>query len=354
MKFPFVKKSNEVVFLPESNFRGNHAGTKARNDADQIFRNTIPYKLIRDSIRLTSDDEELIHSSIRHKFQLFKVFAEANRYRGSVIFIQYPLLCFDYTIELIEFLKRNNNEIVFLVHDVHSLKDENLDSIASEIKILNLSDGLILHNVRMKEALTNHGLKVNQIYLLNIFDYLGYANIRKYDRFTKKKEVVIAGNLAKMDYIEDLARSAQEIRFHLFGPGFKKQLNIYDNIKYIGEFGPEEIISKLDGGFGLIWDGESISGGIGRMGNYTRYNTPHKLSLYVRCGLPVIVWKEAAIASFVEKENIGILVSDLSEIPDVLKIEKSIYQNMLKNIDSIKLKISNGDSLKSAIDYFKE
>ena len=48
-----------------------------------------------------------------------------------------------------------------------------------------------------------------------------------------------------------------------------------------------------------------------------RFNNPHKLSLYVALGLPVIVWREAAIAEFVLKQGIGITVSDLLELNDI-------------------------------------
>ncbi|NRO11242.1 Beta-1,6-galactofuranosyltransferase WbbI [Lactobacillus helveticus] len=48
-------------------------------------------------------------------------------------------------------------------------------------------------------------------------------------------------------------------------------------------------------------------------GNYLRYNDPHKLSLYLASGIPVIIWKKAAEAKFVEENKVGITVDSLED-----------------------------------------
>lgn len=60
-----------------------------------------------------------------------------------------------------------------------------------------------------------------------------------------------------------------------------------------GSFKPEESPEHLQG----VWDGDSVDTCAGNTGAYLRYNNPHKTSLYLACGMPVIVWKEAAIAA---------------------------------------------------------
>ena len=58
----------------------------------------------------------------------------------------------------------------------------------------------------------------------------------------------------------------------------------------------------------------------GSFGEYLRINNPHKTSLYLASGIPVIIWSKAALAEFIEKNKCGITVDSLYEIADKLKI----------------------------------
>ena len=49
-----------------------------------------------------------------------------------------------------------------------------------------------------------------------------------------------------------------------------------------------------------------------------RYNNPHKTSLYLSSGIPVITWSQAAIADFIKQHNVGIVIDDLNRIDEVL------------------------------------
>ena len=73
------------------------------------------------------------------------------------------------------------------------------------------------------------------------------------------------------------------------------------NVKYCGQYKPEELPEKLEGGFGLVWDGDDLGACTGVFGEYMKYNNPHKTSLYLASGLPVIIWEKAAMAKYIEK-----------------------------------------------------
>ena len=88
----------------------------------------------------------------------------------------------------------------------------------------------------------------------------------------------------------------------------------YPNINYHGSFGVDEIPSKLTRGFGLVWDGDSLDGCRGQSGQYLRYNNPHKLSLYLSSGLPVVIWTGAAEAGFVREHGVGLCVDSLNDL----------------------------------------
>jgi len=81
--------------------------------------------------------------------------------------------------------------------------------------------------------------------------------------------------------------------------------------------------TKLKEHFGLVWDGEEIETIAGTTGEYLRYNSPHKASLYIVSGLPLIVWKESAIYELVKQYNIGFGVSNLMELDEnFLRLQK--------------------------------
>ena len=117
---------------------------------------------------------------------------------------------------------------------------------------------------------------------------------------------------------------------------------------YKGSYEPEVLPSKLYGKLGLVWDGrcdesdEEIT-----YKRYTKYNNPHKLSCYMAAGLPVIVWRKAAVAKFVEENNIGYLISNIYEINN---IDYDTYDEKVKNVNIIKNRVKEGYYTKKVID----
>ena len=111
-----------------------------------------------------------------------------------------------------------------------------------------------------------------------------------------------------------------------------------------------ELVSVLDGRFGLVWDGKSAKTCGGNFGKYLRINTSHKFGLYRASGKPVVVWREGSLASFVAKKGIGISVSSLDEIPSVLsRLDSFAYQNRLKNVENVRKDVISGEHLKRVI-----
>ena len=91
------------------------------------------------------------------------------------------------------------------------------------------------------------------------------------------------------------------------------------------------------------------------MGEYLSYNNPHKLSLYLASGLPVIVWKKSALSDWILQRGLGIAVESLYEIPNVLKdMPISGYNNMLANVELVSRKLQTGHYMKTAIEFAVE
>ena len=144
------------------------------------------------------------------------------------------------------------------------------------------------------------------------------------------------------------------VQFNLFGANYTSKLCDY-NIFYFGAFLPNDLIQNLQGKYGLVWDGDTIETCSGGKGEYLRINNPHKLSLYLAIGLPVIIWDAAAEADFVLKEHVGITVKSLYELSDKLsKVSDSDYENMKHNAQIVGARLRNGEYMTKAIKKAEE
>ena len=81
-----------------------------------------------------------------------------------------------------------------------------------------------------------------------------------------------------------------------------------------------------------------------------QYNDPHKVSLYLSSGLPVIIWKKAALADFIEQNKLGIVIDNLNNLDNVLdRLSKNDYQKMKHNVDKISSGLRQGMYIKNAM-----
>lgn len=86
------------------------------------------------------------------------------------------------------------------------------------------------------------------------------------------------------------------------------------------------------------------------MGNYLKYNNPHKLSLYVASGIPVITWNQAAIAEFIQENDIGFTVDGIDQISTkISQLNEKVYSRYCKNILKLQDKAIKGEYTSHAI-----
>src|SRR5699024_1209361 len=122
------------------------------------------------------------------------------------------------------------------------------------------------------------------------------------------------------------------------------------SVKYMGQFSPQELPSHLNADFGLVWDGTSVETCEGMYGQYLKYNDPHKFSLYISSGLPVIVWEHAAIADFVRANNIGLTIDSLTNIDSLISsISQTKYMELQSNVKKIAFQMRKGHYLITAV-----
>ncbi len=322
------------------------AGTKAVQDCTRILEEE---GFINLQINFPNNKE----SSFSNLFILFsgllKMFFKTEK--KSTVIIQYPVLGINRFISMIvKILKRKKCVCIALIHDLDSLRNIGITSDKIEFKNLNAFDFLITHNEAMTAWLRKNKVST-KCFELNLFDYLIGDNANNVRKKTQINDTIIfAGSLSKSTFVYQLPEISN-VNFNIYGPGFNSSLiNVNNNVNWKGSFPPEELPFILDGKFGLIWDGEFVNSCEGIYGNYLQYNSPHKISLYIIAGLPVIIPADAALAPFVIENNIGLTVHSLHQINAITHNLSSIdYAEMQKNVCSLRLELIKGNFLKNCL-----
>lgn len=333
-------------YFSEANFRGNHAGTKARNDAEVILKAYGARSINTRVLELRDNGHESIQSNIANRLGFIRYYWDLLFVKGETVVIQYPMLAFDIQFEYVKKISKHN-KTVFLVHDIQSLRRNDPVGLKKEIDMLNLADILIVHNRFMEDKLLELGVSPKRFIRLQCFDYL-YGGEEK--DHLNQVGVAFAGNLEKSEFLRQMCLENPKSIFHLYGPGWNLEWEETGNAVYEGSFKPDEIPGKLQGRYGLIWDGQTTAGCSGIMGEYTRINNPHKLSLYIAAEMPVIAWKDAAIAEFICDYGIGITVERIDDLQKTLdSITDQQYAFMQENVHRIRNKLIHGHYLKRAL-----
>ena len=321
-------------FLKETYVKANHAGPKARMDAEAIM--------------VDVGFEEYYLSESRKNNDLNK---------NDIIVLQFPLLWKSLKKQIrMRFLKKKNFKAYLLIHDIESLRNKKIKTF-SDFKhsiiyylqnktVLERVNGIIAHNDKMKSELEKMGISAEKIVTLEVFDYLipDFNENKIYD----KDKILLAGNfdIRKTKYARNLPEKPE---FKIYGINFEHD-NLPNNVHYKGAFSPEELPNHLQGGFGLVWDGDSSDTCSGMYGEYLKINNPHKASLYLASNFPIIVWSQSALADFVKRNDCGIIIDSLFEIAGALEnMDEERYQQFLENSRKIGEKIRQGHYLKTAL-----
>ena len=325
------------------------AGIKARDDVDKILEKN-GYKGIEISMPQADRDNQNSLEKAGYHLKLSKIWNECLTPvgKGDVLVIQFPIVNHSVLLaSCVNKVRRRGARIILLIHDLEILRaairgttsfKEKIRLHLEEDSLLRGCDGIIVHNSSMKKKLASMGIPSSKMTVLGIFDYLipeaGYA------KTGADKPVVIAGALRphKAGYAYHLPEG---IDFNLYGVGYEAYPQ--DNVKYLGSFEPDRLPEVMEGSFGLVWDGETTETCSGTYGEYLRINDPHKASLYLASGMPVIIWSEAALASYIIKNGCGITVDSIEEIPDrIAGMTAEEYDTIHSNTMKISRRLRGG------------
>lgn len=313
--------------------KGNDAGPKAKVDIENILKKE--YNANIKTYRMKS-----VNNSIFEKIKktLYFLFTCSSK---DILVCQHPLIN-------LPWIYRAKYKIC-IIHDLGYFRTYKNELLQKEINTLNNFDVVIVHNKKMYEFLENKGLKSKMI-ILEFFDYLSEINIKLKNKKNISEEPIIIypGNWDKdkATFLYELNDKKMKFKINIYGPNKNNNEISNKKIKYIGSYPPDEIIDKMDGDIGLVWSGK-IDDSDKNIGDkkYNIYNTPHKLSCFLAAGLPVIVWKDSAIADVVKKYKIGYLIDNIYQINE---IDFSNYAELKKNAENIGKRMRNGEFTKKA------
>ena len=268
--------------------------------------------------------------------------------RGDTLFLQYPMKKFYYMACTLAKMKRGR--VVTVIHDLGAFRHHKLTP-EGENRRLSKTDFLIVHNPTMRDYLIEHGYK-GGIHCLQIFDYLSPCQPAGYTTPHAPWRVVYAGNLARWrnEFLYHLDDVMQEWEMDLYGKGFDDSANPVAGLHYHGFIASDDFIAKAEADFGLVWDGDSLNECTGDWGEYLRINDPHKTSFYLRAGIPVIVWSQAAMAPFIKEQQVGIVIDGIQQLSDCLAaLSADDYRQMRQNAEAISLRLNDGYYVKQGM-----
>jgi len=330
--------ANYIVTLSFKN--KNHAGSKAPSDVVKF--------LVGEGYEpLNLSNVDTLKYFV-HPFNYLSI----RRRIGAGDRIVFQLPCYSkmtakWQLRIADYARKKGAYTVALLHDVDFLRHFGKLSKEQELSILSHFDRLIVHSEAMQEALRSSGCKVPTS-ILGLFSYgvrVGADPLKT----EAKNAVVFAGNIGKsvfVPYLKEL--SGDSLYFNMYGVGAEK-LPVSEYVRHKGKFNADDL-SSIEGGWGLVWDGDSLDACRGYMGEYLKYNSPHKASLYLCCGLPLVVPEGSAVARIVEQYGLGIVLKSLKDIRQAIEgVSQADYEAMKENAVKFGEELKRGNNIVTSV-----
>ena len=336
------------------------AGIKAREDVEAILRQCGYEELRLLSSRYPRNNtKNKLLASVETAGQWKRIAARLQA--GDVLAVQLPPS--EHTLSLgrtVRDLHKKGVKTVAVVHDLECVRAALMKRIRAwkrrlriyleETVALRYFDYIIVHNEKMRALMIDLGYAPEKLVPLGIFDYLTDGGAAAgAEKAGDPAAVAVAGNLLrdKSGYVYELSEIGA-CQFNLYGVNYSGEAAA--NIRYLGAFPSDVLPFLLNGRFGLVWDGPAAETCAGVFGEYLKVNDPHKTSLYLAAGLPVIVWSRAAMADFVRANGCGLAVDSLFDLPAALDaLSDGAYAEMKRAAEALSEKLRNGAFLKAAL-----
>lgn len=286
-------------------------------------------------------------AKIRRALYLFKLFFFLPS--GSLVIFLHPQYA-TMNKTLVQLLgKRKSIKRVAVIGDINGLRHGNREILQQELAQFAGYDHLIVHNNKMKKWMGEQ-IPSSHFSVLHFFDFL---TEQKKTPALQNNSVAYAGNLAESPFLErlnELLPNNESVIFKVYGQPCSPRMQEQRNLEYMGVSEPYGLPAKLEGAYGLIWDGNGLEAAEDHIADYLNYISPHKASLYLLSGIPLIVGRDAGIAALVEEHGIGILLDNLHDIGQALRaVSAEDYSAMSANCRQLAKHLASGSCLREAL-----
>ena len=271
---------------------------------------------------------------------------------GDALVMQLPFAC--HTIffgRVVAAMRKRHIKLVLLIHDLESVRLGLTGDVSfaqarrfglEESAAFSYAQAIVVHNARMADFVAQR-MKYprERLVPLWLFDYLAPGFEMPPRDENAFRRVIVAGNLRrdKAGYLYDIP---DDVDFVYYGVGYEADPS-KPRVSYRGSFPADELPMEFESGFGLVWDGPEGGTCSGVYGTYLTINNPHKASLYLASGLPIITWKKAALAEVVEREGVGLCVESLFELGEVLRsVSADDYARLADNAARVGERLRSG------------
>ncbi|MGN6418107.1 MAG: hypothetical protein ACTHMC_11485 [Pseudobacter sp.] len=244
---------------------------------------------------------------------------------------------------------RRSIKRVALLGDINGIKHNDPALLQKELNAYRQYDYLIVHNQWMKDWVLQQIPEASCV-VINFFDFLAEPNDQP---GIQGHTVAYAGNLQEglfLNRLGDLQLVNPSILFRVYGQPYTDQMAAQPNLEYMGTSEPYALPKKLKASYGLVWYGDSLDEVSGNIGPYLSIISPHKASLYLLCGIPLIVPEHTALAGLVQQYKLGIAISNLHSIQSAIdSITSQEYASICNNVRTIATSVSTGQGFRLAL-----
>jgi hypothetical protein len=319
-----------------------HAGAKAPADIRRVCLDLGFAPVDLPVVPVARFDRRNLKRYLLGPLKLLRLIASARA--TDIVLVQHPIVG-RLEKRLIPRLCRRCRTIA-LIHDLDIIRNqENLEY--DDLTFLSHFDVIISQNGKMLEYVAEKIPRAQNV-SIDLFDYLTTRDAQV-TWSAAPERLYIIGNLNpdKAGYL--YAIQGVKLPIWAYGPNCETQ-KLPAGVAWKGVLDMHNPAFGAVDGFGVVWDGLSADGLEGVWGRYLLYNTPHKLSMYMMLGMPVIVPSESAVARFVVDSGIGFAVESLAEADDLVSsLSADAWARLRQNVLAARRGIMGGGYTRQAL-----
>ncbi|WP_057770831.1 SP_1767 family glycosyltransferase [Lactobacillus selangorensis] len=245
---------------------------------------------------------------------------------GDLLIYQYPSHI-DEQFEM-TFIERASFRGIYIVPVVHDYKRLHFYNPGfDEARLLRISRANIIPTQAMEAELRQEAVGTPFL-LQNCWDF---KTDKSFSEALPDKKVILAGHDQDSDVITNWSVNAPIIAIGNYN---------HPDSNVIRTTSTHEMIDKMPNGFGLARHGD----------NYSKYNLPCEVVMYLALGMPVFVWQGPPAAQLVTENHLGYAIQSVDEIDSIFAaLHDSDLWNLQRRVQAFGTMLRNGYFTRQAV-----